>query len=258
MPGLLAEKTAVVTGAASGNGRGIATRFAEEGADVVVADIQADDRMGGDPTHEVIEETTNAQAKYSECDITNPGDLEATIDATEKFGGIDIMVNNAGVAGPGKPVTEIERAEYDEIMEINLAGTFFASQKAAQAMLARDTDGSIINISSSAGFRGGANGSLYSMSKAGVRILTQNLAAELAPHNIRVNAIHPGTIETAFTKKDTDIIDERGEEMKKMTPMGRFGTPEEVGNAAVFLASHLASYTTAHSLTVDGGLMETF
>lgn len=243
----------------AGTDGAIATRFAQEGADVIVADIQQEPRMGGTPTHRKITEETDAQAQFVECNVTEPSDLAAAVTAAEEFGGIDIMVNNAGVVGPEKPVVELTREDYDRLFDINIGGVVFGAQKAAQSMLDQGTAGTILNMASIAGYRGGPNGSLYAMSKAAVRIFTQSLAAELGSAGIRVNAIAPGTIETAMTTEDIDVVNgERGQMMKEMTPMDRFGTPEEVGDAAVLLASDLAGYTTGHTLTVDGGVIETF
>lgn len=258
MSKLLEDETAVVTGAASGNGRGIARRFAEEGADVVIADLQAEPRKAGEPTHELIEDRTGSAARYVECDVTDRSDLRTAVAAAEDLGGLDIMVNNAGIAFEGKPVVDITRQEYDEQMEVNLTGVFYGCQESARTMQERG-GGNIINVSSVAGFKGAANNSVYSMSKAGVRILTQSLAAELGAQGIRVNAIHPGVIETAFTTRDQDIVGgEQGEAFMEGMALDRFGTPEDVGDSAVYLASDLSSFVTGHSLTVDGGFSATF
>lgn len=259
MAGLLENETAVVTGGASGNGRAIATRFAEEGASVVIADLHQEDRKGGKPTHKHINDDTESEAAYIQCDVTDFDDLSAAVDKANDFGGLDIMVNNAGIAFKDKKsVAEISPEEYDQMLDINLRGVFLGCQVAAGEMRSRDQKGNIINMSSIGGLKGGAKNSIYNISKAGVKILTQSLAAELGPHSVRVNAIHPGIIDTAFTTEDISIISEQsGEEYKQSTPLGRFGTPEDVGDAAVFLASDLSSFVTGHSLIVDGGLTTT-
>ncbi|MFC4408323.1 SDR family oxidoreductase [Haloarchaeobius iranensis] len=256
MPDLLDGRTAVVTGAASGNGRAIATRLAEYGADVVVADVRRDPREGGVPTHEHINETTAAAAVFVECDVTDWDDTCDAIGRTDRFGGLDIMVNNAGVLESG-PITGLSEEQFDRVMDINVKGTFFGSKAAAAAL--KDGDGgSIINISSMAGIVGGSDNSIYCASKGAIRLLTYSLAAELGPHGIRVNAIHPGPVDTKMIADDIDIIgSDRADEYRQSIPLQRFGTPEDVGNAAVYLASDLSEFVTGSSLVVDGGISNT-
>ena len=264
MSDLLDGQTAVITGAASGNGRGIARRFAEEGADVVVADIQEEDRLGGQPTHELLEAETDVRAKYVECDVTDSESLENAVGATEEFGGIDVMVNNAGIIGPQKPLTEVGYDEYRQLMEINLDGVYFGTQAAAAAMINQEEGGSIVNMASAAGFEGYPNLTPYSTAKGGVRLFSYAAAADLGQHDIRVNSIHPGQIETAMTAEDMAPDDsegsertEQGDQASPSIPLGRPGSPEEVGDVVVFLASDLASYVTGESILIDGGLTNT-
>ncbi|MFP9192402.1 SDR family oxidoreductase [Natronosalvus vescus] len=256
MTALLAEKTAVVTGAASGIGRQIAHTFASHGADVVVADIQEEPREGGTPTHELIREdtATQAEATFVECDVTSRDDVDTAVAAATEFGGLDIMVNNAGIVGPTAPIQDIDPDEYDRLLEINLDGTYTCCQAAVEAMLKRGEGGSIVNMSSVAGIAGYANLTPYSMAKGGIRMLTYSLAAEVGQHGIRVNAIHPGVIETEMTTSDFPIVgtDEEAATLETI-PLGRFGKPEDVANVTTFLASDLSSYVTAESIVVDGG-----
>ncbi|MFP8957756.1 SDR family NAD(P)-dependent oxidoreductase [Natrialbaceae archaeon A-CW3] len=256
MTALLAEKTAVVTGAASGIGREIAHTFATHGADVVVADIQEEPREGGTPTHELIEDDPDLEgtATFVECDVTNRDDVEAAIDAATEFGGLDILVNNAGIVGPTAPIQDIDREEYDRLLSINLDGTFTCCQVAVEAMLERGEGGSIVNMSSVAGIAGYPNLTPYSMAKGGIRMLTYGLAVEVGRHGIRANSIHPGVIETEMTTSDFPIVGtEEGEATLETIPLGRFGKPEDVANVTMFLASDLSGYVTAESIVVDGG-----
>lgn len=258
MGGLLAGQTAVVTGAASGIGRAIAHRFAEEGANIVVADIREDPREDGAATHERITEETDAQAVFAQCDVSDPADVERTVEmAVDEFGGIDVMVNNAGIVGPNGPVTDIDPEVYQQLLNINLNGAFFGSQAAARQMR-ESGGGSIVNISSIAGIQGYSNLSPYCTSKGGIRLLTYSLAAELGADGIRVNVIHPGVIETAMTTDDVPIVGtESGEQMRELIPLGRFGAPDDIAKTALYLASDLASYVTGESVIVDGGMVNT-
>lgn len=250
---LLEDQTAVVTGAASGNGRAIAELFAEHGAAVVVADVREDPREGGDPTHVTIEDG-GGDAVFVECDVTEYEDCVAAVDAAEQFGGVDIMVNNAGIVGPQVPLVELDMDEYRTLMEVNLDGVFHGSKAAALAMLEAGDGGSIVNMSSVAGIAGYGGITPYSAAKGGVRLFSYALAGELGPDGIRVNVVHPGVIETAMTTEDSPIVGtEEGEQLKATLPLRRFGTPEDVAGVCLFLASDLSSYVTAESIIVDGG-----
>ncbi|MFC7069312.1 SDR family oxidoreductase [Halobaculum lipolyticum] len=264
MTDLLAGRTAVVTGAASGNGRAIARRYAEEGADVVVADVREDPREGGEPTHELIASETDASATYVDCDVSDPADLEAAVETAEAFGGVDVMVNNAGIYRP-ENFLESTEAEFDRLMDVNAKGVYFGAQAAAKRMVARaeerdddDPHPVVINMSSAAGIRGEGRLVTYSMSKGAVRLFTYALADALGDAGIRVNAIHPGFVETAMTTRDVELVGTESEQRMSATiPSGRFGQPEEVADAAVYLASDMASYVTGESLVVDGGMTST-
>ncbi|MDT3437212.1 SDR family oxidoreductase [Haloarcula sp. 1CSR25-25] len=238
----------LVTGAASGNGRAIALKFAEEGAAVTVSDLQEEPRMGGDPTHDLIEEM-GRDVQFVECDVSKPEDLhDAVAEHVEAFGSLDVMVNNAGIDRQ-IPIREVEPDDYDLLMDINLRGVYFGCQAAIDVMADQDDGGAIVNMSSIGGIRGLENSSLYCTSKGGVTNLTRQLALEHGENNIRVNAINPGVIETAMTLEDGDTIDGLLEE----TPLGRAGQPEEVADGVLFLASDDASFVTGHNLVMDGG-----
>lgn len=251
---LLANKVAVVTGGASGNGRAIALAFAQEGADVVVADIREEPREGGTPTHQLIGQKTSRRALFSLCDVTNSAHLEAAMRAADTLGGVDIMVNNAGILKK-QSVLDADEAEFDLIMAINVKSVYFATQAAAKRMIKKG-GGSIINLSSIAGMRATGGYAMYCASKGAVRLMTHALADELGPHGVRVNALHPGIINTQMNISDDPVIGTKtGDTYLEMIPLRRWGEPEDVAKAAVYLASQLSSYVSGASLVVDGGYL---
>jgi len=256
MVALLENQTAVVTGGASGIGRQIAIRFAEHGADVVVADLQEEPREGGRPTHERIGRTLDASAGFIECDVTDRGDLSDAVEAADAFDGIDVMVNNAGIYRK-QPFLEVTAEDYDLMMDIHVQGMFFGAQVAAERLV-ENGGGSIINMSSMAGIIGGSEVSTYCAAKGAIRLLTYALADELGPDGVRVNAIHPGFIETTMTTEDVEeISEERENEYLDDIPLRRVGTPGDVADTALYLASDLADYVTGESILVDGGVVNT-
>jgi NAD(P)-dependent dehydrogenase (short-subunit alcohol dehydrogenase family) len=238
-------QTALVTGAASGIGRAIALRFAEEGANVVVADVREDPREGGRPTHEMI-----PGASFVEMDVSDVADVRAGIETTvNAFGRLDVMVNNAGVYPGPQPIETVGEEEYHRLMDVNLRGVYFGSKFAAEVMREQGDGGSIINVSSVAGIVGYEDASAYCASKGGVANLSRELAVELGGDDIRVNAINPGVIETAMTTQDASVAGTMDEQI----PLHRDGQPEDVAGAALFLASEDSAYVTGHNLVVDGG-----
>lgn len=255
MSGLLEGQVAIVTGASSGIGRGIALRFAEEGAKlVVVADLTEESREQAGPTVDPIR-AAGSRAEFVACDVTRAADLQRAVQRAVELGGrLDVMVNNAGIIGPTDFLNATE-ADFDRLMAVNVKGVYFGCQAAARAMIPEGR-GSIINISSIGGIHGGPRFVAYSSSKGAVRLMTYSLGQLLGPHGIRVNAIHPGVIDTQMNRIDTRSLTPDGM-LTGPVPLGRPGAPAEIGSAAVFLASRLASYVNGSSLVVDGGRLAT-
>jgi len=260
MKGLLEGKTAVVTGGASGLGRAISLTFADQGADVVVADIREDPKGGGQPTHERIEAETDRRAEYVECSVTDYSDLEVAAEAAAELGGLDIWVNNAGVVSH-IDFLEVTPEDFDHVMDIDLKGVFFGAQAAAKQFLDQGDGGTIINMASLAAVRTGADMPVYGPAKAGVQQLTYSLADRFGSDGIRVNCINPGWTETQMLAESPMGEGEAGqrfqEQLLDAIPQGRFGKPEEVANVALFLASDLASYVNGERIVVDGGFAHT-
>lgn len=251
---MLDGKTAIVTGASSGNGRAIAKRFVEEGAKVIVADLSVDAREGGIATTDMINESHPGMARFVKCDVSQISELEALVAAAEDWGGLDIMVNNAGILLK-QPIMEATEDVFHKMIDVNVKSVFFGSKIAASAMAKRKA-GVIINMCSIAGMRGTGGFSHYNMSKGAVRLLTLSLADELGPLGIRVNNVNPGIMRTQMNIEDDPVIGtETGEGYLDMIPARRWGEPEEVADACIYLASDLAKYVMGTSLIVDGGYL---
>ena len=253
--GQLEDRIAIVTGASSGIGRGIALEFASEGAKVVVADMREEPKRGkhfetdaAPPTVAVIEEM-GEEGLFVQTDVGREEAVADLVDATvTQFGGLDILVNNAGIHIPGTS-QELSLTDWDRVQAVNLRGVFMMI-KASLPHLKKTAHGRIINISSIHAFAGCESASPYSASKAGLVNLSRSIALEVAERSLTVNTICPGYIETAVQdyQNEQDIEDAR-----KRTPLPRFGKPRDIGRAAVFLASDDASWITGSTLTVDGG-----
>ena len=242
MAGRLNEKVAIVTGGARGLGLGIARRFAGEGARVVVADI-------AEAT--AAEAAASINAGHVACDVTERASVQALVDSVvAQHGRLDVMVANAGIAG-GAPFLELTDERWDSVIAVNLRGVFLCNQIAGRHF-AQHGGGAIINTASILAARANPTTAAYSASKAGVVSITHSAAAALGPFGVRVNAIGPGYIETQMTegiRADPTMA----QSVRDATVLGRFGTPTDIGDAAVFLASDEAAYITGHVLYVDGG-----
>ncbi len=251
---MLTDKIAIVTGASSGNGRAIAQRFAEHGAKVIVADLTEDAREGGAPTAATINAATPDAAKFIKCDVSQTADLAAVVDAAEDWGGLDIMVNNAGILIK-QPILDATEDVFHKMIDVNVKSVYFGSQLAGRAMAKRKS-GVIINMCSIAGMRGTGGFSAYNLTKGAVRLMTYSFADELGPLGIRVNNVNPGIMRTQMNVEDDPVIGtETGEGYLDMIPARRWGEPEEVADTCLYLASDLARYVMGTSLIVDGGYL---
>lgn len=253
MSDILKNKVVVVTGASSGIGRAIAIRAAEHGAKaVVVSDITEMPREGGNPTVAEIE-AMGAVARFVKADVSRRGDNDVLVEAANEFGGVDVMVANAGITlrSDGADVAE---EDYHRLMSINLDGPLFGAQAAAKQMKANGKAGSIILMASMGGISGAGMTVAYSTSKGGVVLMTKALADALGPDGIRVNAVAPGTIDTVLLRTSPGIA-EASEGFRKRTPLRRLGKPSEIGDAVAYLGSDLSSYVSGIALLVDGGLL---
>ena len=250
----LADKIAIVTGAARGIGRACAERFAREGATVVLSDVDA---AAGVATTDAIA-ARGAIARFIAADVSKAADVERLIAGTvSAFGRIDVLVNNAGVIDSAD-FLDLELAEFDRVLGVNLRGAFMVAQAAGRQMVrqvqAGGKPGAIVNMSSANAHFGLPDHVAYSISKGGIGQLTKAAAISLAASGIRVNAIGPGTIETDIIKAvaNNPAATKR---ILSRTPLGRFGQPAEVAAIAVFLASDDASYITGQTIFPDGGRM---
>lgn len=246
---LLNDKVAIVTGAGSGIGRAIALKFAEEGARVIVSDV---DNAGGRET--VAEIASNgADAHYVHADVSRPGDGEMLVgEAMSRYGGLHIAVNNAGVGGPSAPTGEYPVEGWDRVIAINLSGVFYGMRYQIPAIKASG-GGSIVNITSILGKVAFRNSPAYVAAKHGVVGLTQNAAVEHAQDDIRVNSVGPGFIRTPLL--DKNLTEEALKAIAGMHPMNRLGTPNEVAEMVLWLSSDKASFVTGAYFAVDGGYL---
>lgn len=249
----LTGKSAIVTGAASGMGQAIARLFAAHGASVVLVDV---DEAGGRTTEALIA-GAGGVATFVSADVSDPVAVEAAVGiAVDRFGGLDIAVNAAAVEFEVVPLHECTVDDFDRMQRINLRGTFVSMKYELAAMLGGQRSGSIVNIASTNAYRPQANQPAYTASKHGVLGLTRSAAIDYAAHGIRVNAICPGAIETPMLlaamarrgRDPRDVVD-------RLSLLGRFGTVDEIAQAALWLASDASSFTTGHALAVDGGYL---
>lgn len=246
----LNNKVAIIAGGTKGIGLGIAVEFAREGAKVVVGGTNP--KNGENAVKEI--SAAGGESLFVKCDVSDLVDLDNIVSATvERFGRVDIYVANAGINDSNKThFLEITPEQYDRIMGVNLRGMFFGGQKAAQQMVAQGGSGVIINMSSVNAHLALDSQMVYTISKGGIQQLTKVQAVALAPHNIKVNAMAPGPIETDLMRRvgsDKELMDT----ILSRTPQGRIGTPRECGRLAVFLASDDSDFIFGQSIYIDGG-----
>ena len=250
----LQDKVAIVTGGAQGIGEAIVRAFAAEGARVVIADV-AQDKAGA------LAQDIGDKALAVRLDVRDPASIDATVKAAvERFGGIDILVNNAAVFDM-QPLLEATEASFDRQFAINVKGLFFTLQAVAKQMVEQGRGGKIINMSSQAGRRGEPLLPVYCATKAAVISLTQSFGLDLIKHGIYVNSIAPGVVDTPmwdevdalFAKYEGLAIGQKKREVGEAVPLGRMGRPEDYGAPSVFLASSDSDYIVAQTLNVDGG-----
>jgi NAD(P)-dependent dehydrogenase (short-subunit alcohol dehydrogenase family) len=250
MAGRLDGRVALITGAASGIGAGTARRFVDEGAQVVLADLQ-------DDAGAALAEELGDGAVFAHTDVTVEADVATAVDrAVEAFGRLDVMFNNAGIVGVIGPIAETPTDGWDHTVAILMRGVFLGAKHAARVMVPQRS-GSIISTSSTAGILGGLGPHCYTACKHAVIGLTKSVASELAADGIRVNAISPGNTVTAMTSAvisgDHTATDNAARSIAAGSALGIAGFPEDIANAALYLASDEARYITGHTLVVDAG-----
>ncbi|KAK3636872.1 hypothetical protein LTR56_013983 [Elasticomyces elasticus] len=260
---LLTGRVAIVTGASSGLGRAMALAFTQQGASVVCADRSPRpgtiDQLA---THEMIEQQ-GGHARYVETDVADELSVQALVaEAASQYGRLDIMVNNAGIAPEArnpKPVWEISPTDFDAVYRVNVRGVFLGCKYGGAQMLNQEKlpgslkSGSIINIGSILGVLGKSGTASYAATKGAVIAMTRAMAMDFAPHQIHCNSILPGFTRTPMIAAVTDNV-ENEQGMAQAHPLGRLGEPDEIANAAVFLASDLSKGITGLNMNVDGGL----
>jgi len=249
---ILKDKVAVVTGASRGIGRAIAQAFAREAATVVICGRKQEtlDQVSAEITAEIGEGPGTVYPLA--CHVGRPDQIQRLVETThQKFGRIDILVNNAATNIAQEPVLQIDEGKFDKMVEVNLKSAFRLMQAIAPGMCQRGW-GSIVNIASISGIRPQYHGMLYSMTKAALIMMTQSYALELGPRGVRVNAIAPGMIQTVLSEyywKD----DAKREKIMEEQPVKHLGQPEEIAEMALLLASERGSYITGQTIIVDGG-----
>ena len=247
------DETVVITGAASGIGRAVAQAFGDAGAAVVIGDIDPEPKMGDVPTHERIREE-GGQAEFVKTDVRDRDQIRTLVEAAREFGGVDVMINNAGLFIGGS-ILDLDPEEFERIHGVNAKGVYFGTQVAANDMLDRDEPGSIINTASISSYCAQFDQVQYDSTKGAVKMITRGSALELAEHGIRVNAVAPGQIATEFAEGWSKEAAEKAEsdDLVKMVPLQRAGRPSDLPGAYLYLASENASYVTGELLFVDGG-----
>jgi len=258
---------AIVTGAARGLGAAIATRLARDGADVALLDVSPDvtataERLAGG-VGSVAGMADGPRAVGLVADVSDEIASAAAVDrAVRAIGGVDVLINNAGIGGPDTDVTGTSLAEFRRVLDVNLTGTFLMCRAVAKVMIGQGSGGAIVNMGSVLGQQGVAGGAGYCASKAGIALLTQCLALELAPYNIRANTIAPGNMATEMhwdelrsrAARSGTGFDEQVEMVKASVPLRRHGTGNDIAGTVAWLVSPDASYVTGQTIGVNGGI----
>lgn len=257
------SRRALVTGGSRGLGQGIASRLVRDGWDVAVMDMAPDVEL---TAAELASLRPGAHVPAFVGDVSDAKVCERVVaDAVASLGGLDALVNNAGIGGPTTEVLETEPETFRRVLEVNLVGSFLMARAAARAMAAQGTGGAIVNMGSIFGQQGVARAAAYCASKGGVALLTHSLALELAPHGIRVNTVAPGNMATemhfddvreAAAARGATFTDEL-ERVRATVPLGRHGSPDDVAGAIVWLLSDDAAYVTGQTIGVNGGVVLT-
>ena len=246
----LEGRVAVVTGGGSGIGAATARALARNGARVAVVDV---DDMGGAAVGAAIEQA-GGEASFTRCDVTQESQVQDMVRSVrERFGGVDVLVNNAGISPPGQPVEELELALWDRVLRVNLTGALLCTKHVVPVLKSRG-GGSIVNVASIAGLTGVPWLQPYVVSKHGLVGLTKALAVELGAAGIRVNAVAPGMTDTPLLRAGKERLSEAHERsIRTFVALGRAAQPEEIAEAIVYLASDAASFLTGAIVPVDGG-----
>ncbi|MCF7989614.1 MAG: glucose 1-dehydrogenase [Thiohalocapsa sp.] len=249
----LNDKTAIVTGGSSGIGRAACLRLAAEGARVAVTDIQDD--AGNAVAAEIRD--AGGEARYWHLDVASGEDVDTVLaKVADTFGGIDVLVNNAGITGADKPTHELTEAEWQRVIDINVKGVFLCTKYAVPTMR-RGTGGSIINLSSIYGIVGAPDIPAYHASKGAVRLMTKTDALLYAADGIRVNSVHPGFIWTplveAMARDSEQGVEGFRRHLDSLHPIGHVGEPDDIAHGIVYLASDEARFVTGSELVIDGG-----
>ena len=247
------NETVVITGGSSGIGRAVALAFGGTGATVINADVRPTpkDRDADQPTHEAIRER-GGNAEYVETDVTDPAQLESVVGAAHEFGGVDVMINNAGVH-VSRRFREVTPADLERVHGVNTRGVFFGTQAAAEDMINRGQRGVVLNTASTTSARPEWEHAHYAATKGAIRMITRSAALELAQYDVRVNSVAPGPIATEITEGWSERAETAVGSDGDATPPTRAGRPADLAGAYLYLASEQAEYVTGEQVWVDGG-----
>lgn len=246
------DQVVLITGAGSGIGRGAALAFAREGAAVVVSDLN--EESGQESTSLI--ESEGGQSTFIRCDVTDPKQIADLVQSTlEKYGRLDIAINNAGIGGNIAKLAEVPEAEYRQVLDVNLGGVFFGMQQQIRQMLTQESGGRIVNVASVAGLRAMPSNSVYTATKHAVVGLTKAAAMEYARQNIRINAICPAFTHSGMVDKLFALAPGYEQKLLKNIPLGRYGEPEDIAQGILWLCDPANSFVTGLALPLDGGMM---